>query len=106
MGVDYLVWIIPQQREFRASAEQVAGLANALRDGGWVPKPEAAGQKSKAIELLPGNGSGGNKQARIQDFESAPFTPSWVEFHSPHEFVMDWHVQNLSDACVEYPFVF
>jgi hypothetical protein len=106
MGVDYVVWIIPKQREFRASAEQVADLANALRDGGWVPKPGAAGQKSKAIELLPGNGSEGNKPARIEDFESAPFTPGWVEFRSQHEFVMDWHVQNLREAGVEYPFVF
>lgn len=106
MGVDYLVWIIPQQRGFRPSAEQVAGLANALRDGGWVPKPEGAGQRSSVIELLPGENVAGKKPARIQEFGSEAFTPSWVEFHSQNELVMDWHVHDLHKAGVLYPFVF
>src|SRR6266436_7961932 len=106
MGVDCRVWIFPQQREFRPSAEQIAGLANALRDGRWVPKPEAPGQYSRINELLPGNSVAGKKPARVHEFHRESITPSWVKFHSEHELVMDWHVQNLRDAGVPYPFVF
>ena len=106
MGVDCRFWVIPQRRGFFPSAEQVAAIANALRDGGWVPKPEAPGQRSQAIELLPGNSVAGRKPSRIQEFKSEPFTPSWVKDHCQHELVMDWDVQNLRDAGVQYPFVF
>lgn len=106
MGVDYRVWIFPQQREFRPSAEHVAALANALRDGGWVPTPEAPGQRSQVIELLPGNNVAGKKPAKIHEFDNEPFTPSWVESHCQHELVMHWDVQDLREAGVQYPFVF
>lgn len=106
MGVDYQVWIIPKQRAYRPNSEQIANLANALRDDGWVPKPGVPGQRSQVSELLPGDGSAGKKPARVQEFDSQPFTPSWVEFRSEHELVMDWHVQNLREAGVQYPFSF
>ena len=106
MGVDCRFWVFPRERAFRPTAEQVALLANALRDGSWVPKPEASGQRSQASELLPGNAVTSKKPARVQEFDSQPFTPGWVEFHSQHELVMDWHVQNLLKAGVQYPFVF
>jgi hypothetical protein len=56
MGVDYRVWVIPQQRAFRPSADQFARLPNALRDGNWAPMPDAPGQPSQVLELLPGDG--------------------------------------------------
>jgi hypothetical protein len=106
MGVDYLVWIIPKQRSFRPTADQLSGLANALRDGCWCPKTDAPGQRSGFSELLPGDSVAGKKPTRTQGFASEPFTPSWVEFHSEHELVLDWHVQNQKEAGVQYPFVF
>jgi len=106
MGVDCRVWVFPRQRGFRPNAEQVAALANALRDGGWVPEPKATGQRSAVSELLPGNIVAGRKPARLQGFDREPFTAGWVEFHSQHELVLDWHVQNMRDAGVQYPFVF
>jgi hypothetical protein len=106
MGVDYRVWVLPRQRSFRPSAEQFARLANALRDGNWAPMPDTPGQGSQIIELLPGNSVAGKKPARVQGFDNIPFTSSWVEFHSQHELVMDWHVRNLREAGVQYPFVF
>src|SRR5208282_1891017 len=54
MGVDYRVWLVPKDRAFRPNAAQIAALANALREGGWVPRPDADAQKSKLLELLPG----------------------------------------------------
>jgi hypothetical protein len=106
MGINYRVWIIPKQRTYRPDAEQVASLANALRYGRWVPQPQAPGQRSHLFELLPGESVAGKKPFRLQAFDSEPFTPGWVEFHSQHEMVMDWHVQNLRDAAVQYPFTF
>src|SRR5260221_7282071 len=106
MGVDYAVWLFPQERAFRPNSDQFARLANALRNGNWVPMPTASGQHSQFIELLPGNSVAGKKPARIQEFDSNPFTPSWMEFHSQHELVMDWHVRNLRKAGVQYPFIF
>jgi hypothetical protein len=106
MGVDYRVWIFPKQRGFRPGAEQLSGLANALRDGCWVPKPEAPGQLSRFSELLPGNSETRIKPTRTEKFGSEPFSPSWIEFHSEHELVMDWYVRNQKEAGVQYPFVF
>jgi hypothetical protein len=106
MGVDCRVWVIPQHKAFRPTAEQVGNLANALRNDGWVPKPEADGQNSKVIELLPGKYIAGTRPSRAQDFSVEPFTPSWVEFHSEHELVLEWHVQDMKAAGVQYPFVF
>jgi hypothetical protein len=54
MGVDYRVWLAPKDRAFKPNAEQIAALANALREGGWVPQPDADAQKSNLMELLPG----------------------------------------------------
>jgi hypothetical protein len=106
MGVDCRFWIFPKQRDYRPNAEQVARLANALRDGGWVPQPEAAGQRSSVIELLPGNSVPGKIPERVTAFDGEPFTASWVEFHSQDELVMEWHVRNSREAGVQYPFVF
>ncbi len=71
-----------------------------------MPRPEAAGQKSQVSELLPGKSAEEKKLAQVQEFDSEPFTPGWVEFHSQHELVMEWHVQNQREAGVQYPFVF
>ncbi len=106
MGVDCVVWIFPKQRNFRPTPDQFSGLANALRDGGWCPKVESPGQRSNFSELLPGDDHTKNKPKRTQPFTSDPFTPSWVEHHSEHELVLDWHVQNQKEAGVRYPFVF
>jgi hypothetical protein len=106
MGVDYVVWVIPKQRLFRPGADQIANLANALRDGGWVPKVETPGQRSLVRELLPGESIGRDKPTRASAFDPEPITASWVEFHSEHELVFDWHVQNMQAAGVQYPFVF
>jgi hypothetical protein len=107
MGMDYIVWIIPRQRAFRPDALQVANLGNALRDGKWAPRPEAKGQISQVVELLPSNDQQiGEKPARMQEFPQEPFTPSWVEFHSHHELILSWYVQNTNEAGVEYPFTF
>lgn len=102
MGVDYRVWVIPQQRTFRPSPDQVASLANALREGGWVPKPEAPGQNSEVIELLPGE----SNASRSQKFAAESFTPGWVEFHCQHELLLSWDVLNMTQADVRYPFIF
>jgi hypothetical protein len=106
MGVDCVVWIFPKQRIFRPTADQVSGLANALRDGCWCPNPDALGQRSGFSELLPGESVDGNKPVRTQGFASDPFSPSWLEFHSEHELILNWHVRNQREAGVQYPFVF
>ena len=106
MGVDYRVWIIPKQRAHRPDAEQLASLANQLREGGWVPRPEAAGHNSEARELLPSGASAGKKPARATEFPSTPFTPGWVEYHSDHELVLEWYVNDTRMAGVQFPFVF
>lgn len=106
MGVDCVVWVFPRQRGFRPSAEQFSGLANALRDGGWAPKPDAPGQRSQYNELLPADGGAGKKPTIPLELSSEPIRPSWIESHSQHELVLDWHVLNQRDADVQYPFVF
>jgi hypothetical protein len=108
MSVDYQVWVIPKERTFRPTAEQLANLASALRDGGWVPKPEAIGQQSQFLELLPGGDPKGlgRKPARSYPFTSEPFTASWVDAHSENELVLSWHVQDTVKAGVQYPFSF
>lgn len=106
MGVDYQVWVIPQQRAYRPSADQFANLANALRDGNWVPKPEANGQRSQVLELLPGQTTVGRQAVRGQPFVVEPFTAGWVEFHTQHELLLSWNVQNMIEADVKYPFLF
>jgi len=102
MGVDCVVWIFPKQRIVRPTADQLSALANALRDGCWCPKPDASGQRSGFSELLPGNSVAGKKPTRTQGFSSDPFSPSWMEFYSEHELVLDWHVQNQREAGVQY----
>jgi hypothetical protein len=105
MSVDYQVRVIPQQRDFRPSAEQVASLANALREDRWVPKPEASGQRSEVLELLPGE-EAGKKPVRKQELAPEPLTASWIEFHSQHELVLNWDVRDQHAAGVQYPFNF
>jgi hypothetical protein len=104
--VDYQVWIIPRQRAFRPNAEQAAGLANALRNGRWVPNPGDSGQVSQFHELLPAEKVWIRQPALTQGFEAGPFTASWVAFHSGHELVLEWRVRNLLEAGVQYLFVF
>lgn len=106
MGVDCCFWIIPKDRTFRASASQFANLANALREGGWVPKPEAGGQSSKAWELLPGGEVVRKKPSNAHELDSRPFTSDWVDRLSQHELVLGWGVTNMIEAGVKYPFVF
>jgi hypothetical protein len=106
MGVNYRVWVIPKQRSFRPLADQVANLANALREGEWVPKPDAAGPHSKILELLPSDKPTGLKPVRTHAFTEEAITPGWVEFHSQHELVLHWSVQNQKAAGVQFPFVF
>jgi hypothetical protein len=116
MGVEYKLWMIPQKRSFRPEADQMANLANALREGNWVPKPEADGQSSKVVELLPGVPVAlelpptgvpfKKKPTKEQPFTAEPFTASWIEAHSEHELVLNWSVDDVHQAGVEYPFVF
>jgi hypothetical protein len=108
MGIDCRFWMFPQQRAFRPNAEQFACLANSLRDGNWVPKPDAPGQKSRIFELLPVDSPSpmAKKPTRVQAMDSQPFAAGWVEFHSQYELVVEWHVQNLREAVVQYPFEF
>jgi hypothetical protein len=106
MGVDYQVWIIPKQRSFRPNADQVANLANALREGRWVPASEAEGQRSEILELLPGGDTVKKKPARVHTFTTEPFTAAWIEFHSQHELLLNWSVNDQRAACVQYPFSF
>jgi len=106
MGVDYQVWLIPEDRAFRPSADKVANLANALRDGGWVPPASAEGQRSEILELLPGGDLMRRKPAQVHSFTSEPFTAPWIEFHSQHELVLNWSVNDQRAAGVQYPFSF
>jgi hypothetical protein len=106
MSVDYQVWIIPKERSFRPSADQVANLANALRDGAWVPGPEAPGQHSMILELLPGGSELAKTPALVHKFDPKPFTGSWVDSFSRNELVLDWGVNEMVAAGVQYPFVF
>jgi hypothetical protein len=107
MGVEHRVWIIPQARAFHPTAEQVANFANALREGNWVPRPAAQEQRSKAIELLPGiEGPLKKRPIRTEEFTAEPFTSAWVESHNQHELMLEWRVDNMSKAGVQYPFVF
>jgi hypothetical protein len=106
MGVDYRVWIIPRERAFRPRVDQVASLANAMREGGWVPMPDASGQQSRVDELLAGADKAGRRLRRSHDFTEEPFTPGWVEFHSQNELVLHWDVRNTDTAGVQYPFNF
>jgi len=106
MGVDYQVWVIPKDRSFRPSADEVASLANGLRDGGWAPQPSAEGQRSEILELLPGGDPMRRKPRQAYPFTSERFTPSWIEFHSQNELVLDWSVNNQRAAGVQYPFTF
>jgi hypothetical protein len=106
MGVDCVVWVIPKERLFRPSVEQFADLANALRDNGWVPKPDAPGQRSEVRELLPSNDVIKRKPAMASEIGPEQFTASWVEFHSKHELVLQWYVNDMALAGVQFPFVF
>lgn len=108
MSTDYQLWVIPSDRAFRPTPEQVANLANALRDGGWVPKPEVTGQQSQVLELLPGGDSSGvgKKPTRAELFSADPFTASWIEFHSGHDLALSWRVEDMQRAGVNYPFSF
>jgi|SRR5208282_4265590 len=106
MGVDYRVWLVPKDRAFRPNAAQIAALANALREGGWVPRPDADAQKSKLLELLPGGGPIGKKPCRSELFQETRFEPSWVAFHSGHELVFEWWVNDATQSRVQFPFTF
>ena len=106
MGVDYTVWTIPQLRTFRPDAEQFANLANALRESGWVPKSEFVPRSLQISELLPGNSDFGEKPGWAKEIDPEQFTPGWVAFHSQRELVIDWWVNNMIEAGVQYPFVF
>src|SRR6476646_10837940 len=106
MGVDYRVWIVPKERAFLPSSDRVANLGNALRDHNWAPQADVGGQHSQVLELLPAQEAHGNKPARVQPFDASAFTPAWVEFHRQHELVLDWYVQDMNAAGVQYPFTF
>ncbi len=106
MGVDYCVWIIPQPRAFRPNANQVASLANALREGRWAPSPGAKHQRSAIFELLAGELTSGKKPGRTYQFDEQPITAGWVEFHSQHELVLDWWINDSDAAGVQFPFDF
>jgi len=106
MGIDYRVWLVPKDRAFRPNAGQIAALANALREGGWVPRPDADAQRSNLLELLPGGGPIGKKPTRSQLFQETRFEPSWVAFHSDHELVLEWWVNDAAQSRVQFPFTF
>jgi hypothetical protein len=106
MGVDYRVWLVPKDRAFKPNAEQIAALANALREGGWVPQPDAAAQRSNLLELLPGGGLIEGKPFRSEPFQETRFEPSWVAFHSDHELVFEWWVNDATQSHVQFPFTF
>lgn len=85
----------------------MANLANALRQGKWVPRPEAKCQNSEVRELLPSNSTQlSKKPMRVHQFADEPFSAGWIEFHSEHELILDWYVQNMEEARVQYPFTF
>jgi hypothetical protein len=106
MGVDYRVWLIPRQRSFRPASDQIAKLANALRKGKWVPMPDASGQSSKAVELLPGKTSTGDKPHRSEPLAPTAIEAGWIELHSQHEFVLEWWVNDAAQSNVQFPFTF
>lgn len=106
MGVDYRVWLIPKDRAFTPAPEQIAALANALREGKWVPLADAPGQRSRVLELLPGGRSMDNKPSRTEPFLSAQFEPSWVASHTGHELVLEWWVDDAAKSDVRFPFNF
>jgi hypothetical protein len=107
MGVDYVAWVIPKERLFLPNAQQFADLANALRDGNWVPGTDAPGQGSEIRELLPSaNINSKRKPAMVSRFGCEPFAATWVEFHIRHELILEWNVRDSSLAGVQFPFVF
>ena len=106
MGVEYKVWIVPHQRTFRPTAEQVASLANSLCESGWVPKQEVVPRSLQISELLPGNSDFGEKPGWAKEMAPGRFTPDWVAFHSQRELVVRWRVNNMLEAGVQYPSVF
>jgi hypothetical protein len=108
MGVDYRVWLLPTDRAFKPSAEQIAGLANGLRNGRLVPQPDAPGQKSSLLELLPGEDEGPlhKKPSRSEPFAAKPFEPSWVASHGDNEVVFEWWVNDAAESQVDFPFAF
>lgn len=106
MGVDYTVWIIPQQRTFRPNGDQVANLANGLTEGGWVPRQEVVPRSLQISELQPGNSGFGEKPGWAREIDPGQFTAGWVALHSQRELVVSWAVNNMLEAGVQYPFTF
>jgi len=108
MGVAYCLFIVPQDRTFRPDSRQVANLANALREGGWVPLPQSGGHGSNALELLPTESKGGfTKQPVVEHaFPDAAISPAWIDSIRGHEMALSWSVQDVQEAKVEYPFTF
>lgn len=106
MGIDYRVWLVSKDRAYRPDPKQIADLANGLRQNKWVPEPDADEQRSNLLELLSEGGPIGRKPCRSEPFEATPFEPGWVAFHSDHELVFTWWVNDAIKSRVQFPFNF
>jgi hypothetical protein len=64
------------------------------------------GHGSEVRQLLPSDNTVLRKPSLVTKFDAEPFTPSWVEFQSEHELVLEWYVKDMQSAGVKFPFVF
>src|ERR1051326_1394761 len=107
MSVELQIWVVPKQRGFRPSLEQVAALANSLQQQKWVPSADAPGQRQRVLELLPGEeGPISKKPMREHARGDKPFTAAWLECLAEHEVLLEWNVDDSAEAGVQYPFTF
>ena len=107
MGVELQVWLIPKSRSFHPTLEQFAALANALKTARWLPSVGAEGQRTRMLELLPGSeGPVSKKPTRVHERDDRPLTAAWLETLAEHEIVLEWNIDNVMEAGVEYPFQF
>lgn len=107
MGVEYCLFIVPKDRTFRPDSRQVANLANALREGDWVPLPQSSGHRSYALELLPTASKGFTKKPAVEHaFQDEEISPAWIDSIRGHELALSWNVQNAHEAKVKYPLTF
>ena len=105
MGVELQVWVIPKSRSFHPKLEQFAELANALKAGKWLPAADAEGQRARILELLPGSeGPMSKKPMRVHERDNRPLSAGWLEPLAVHEVVLEWNIDNVVEAGVEYPF--
>ena len=108
MGVDYIKWVIPKQRDYRPDSKKIANLANALRENHWAPQRASPGQKSALKELLPSIEAGvmSKKPVREEAFTSDSISAEWIENHSSYELVLEWCINNSIEAGVNFPMTF